>query len=1204
MAWGSIVPPASAEARPFEQHQARLARQADEMGHRPEGMLPLLALWRTWDEVDPARTRKHLERLARSRRLSPARRAYVGALLARSDWRAGELEAARERVRDLGYVTDWRVAGPFDNEGKSGFDTELPPEAALKAPVDLGATWPGKERPVSWRTQPEPAARLGYMDFDAVLRPNTKACAFAETFIDSDRARPLSLWVGAGGAFKVWWNGERVLEDDKYRHPDPDRHVALVGAHEGPNRLLVKTCVDEGTWGIFLRLGDGAGAPVVLEADAARAEQGPTDPAPVRLANPPRAPLEALEEAAGADRPKAAAIENLARFLAYGGADDPAEHRARQLAARAARMDPTVERLKLAAALAGHRSEVMRFVKRARELAPDHPETRLMRARLAASGPRPEQALPLLEGLDDRGGRVGMEAALLRSSVLGRFDLDESALAVAEEVAKKAPRSQRFLRAVAGAVAEVGHADRHHALQREILALRSDHRGTRRALIKDAMRRQDVDELETHLAALETRASKPSDLVYIAHIREALDQEARALEAFEKARLLAPEDAGVLVSYGRMLLRIDQEQAAAGALRDALAIRPQDARTRELLEQIEKPEARPDERYAIDREALLARRVDPNGYPLTLLQELTVNTVYDNGLGSSFRQVAAQVHDDEGARRWRTYSIPFDPTSQRAQIREARVHRADGQVLEARNTFVKQLGKPWYRIYYDTRALVVVFPDLEPGDVVELRYRVDDIAHRNLFADYYGDLKFFQGFNPSRHVEYILSTPEKRDFHIRKPRMKRLSHRRSKQGDRRIDRFIAEDVPALRSEDGMPGMTEIAPFLHVSTYRSWDEIGRWYWGLIKDQLYADESLRDTVREVVKGAEGTREKVTRIHEWVLDHTRYVALEFGIHGFKPYRVPQVVRRGFGDCKDKASLLYTMFREAGIESHIVLLRTRRNGDIPKLPASLAVFDHAIAYVPELDLYIDGTAEHSGVEELPTQDQGAVVLHVWPDGSDLRRTPVLPPERNGRTRTLSAQLAADGGATIEGVGEVRGDDAAGYRSRFRAEGTREERFERAMRRTFPGFELDSLAFESLMSLEEPVRFRYRAQVPQLAQRDDEGLRMAPSTLDDLVRGLAPTTTRRHPLDLGGTSSYAEDRTVTLPDGWQSIQAPEGGEEKSEFGRLSVEVQDQGRKMRVRTELELAKDRIAPKDYPAFYQWVQDADSLLRQRFRFVEGE
>ena len=47
--------------------------------------------------------------------------------------------------------------------------------------------------------------------------------------------------------------------------------------------------------------------------------------------------------------------------------------------------------------------------------------------------------------------------------------------------------------------------------------------------------------------------------------------------------------------------------------------------------------------------------------------------------------------------------------------------RRDGRVLESVQSFEQQLGEAWYRIYYDTRALVVVFPDLEPGDVVELR---------------------------------------------------------------------------------------------------------------------------------------------------------------------------------------------------------------------------------------------------------------------------------------------------------------------------------------------------------------------------------------------------------------------------------------------------------------------------------------------------
>ena len=227
---------------------------------------------------------------------------------------------------------------------------------------------------------------------------------------------------------------------------------------------------------------------------------------------------------------------------------------------------------------------------------------------------------------------------------------------------------------------------------------------------------------------------------------------------------------------------------------------PQDAETRELLEQIV-PEQRDDEGYAEStaRPSSRAARASSN-HPVTVLQDLTVNTVFDNGLGSSFVQFAAQVHDAEGARRLRARSIQFDPETQRVDLRLARVYRKDGHVLDATETYEQQLGEPWYRVYYDTRALVVVFPDLEPGDIVELRYRVDDVAPRNLFADYFGDLHMLAGGEPRAHAEYVLITPSRASSTSTSPRSRGSSTSASVEGDARIDRFVAEDVPALRSE--------------------------------------------------------------------------------------------------------------------------------------------------------------------------------------------------------------------------------------------------------------------------------------------------------------------------------------------------------------------------------------------------------------------
>jgi hypothetical protein len=299
-----------------------------------------------------------------------------------------------------------------------------------------------------------------------------------------------------------------------------------------------------------------------------------------------------------------------------------------------------------------------------------------------------------------------------------------------------------------------------------------------------------------------------------------------------------------------------------------------------------------------------------------------------------------------------------------------------------------------------------------------------------------------------------------------------------------------------------------------------------------------------------------------------------------------------------------MYAMFREAGVDARIVLVRTRRNGAIRDQPASLAVFDHAIAYVPELDLYIDGTAEHSGMTELPDMDQGVTVLVVGPDDARLTRTPVLPPDRNHRARTLRASLADDGSATIDVTERIVGQEAQSYRSRYAPEGTRADRFERALRPLFPGLVLESQEMDGLDELESTIDIRYRARVPQMARRDGDGLSVPPTVLEDLLRRMARTPSRQYPLDLGGTSSYSEERTLTLPRGWHVGDAPSGGAAESEFGRLRTSVEQRGRDVSTRTEFEVRRDRISPREYPAFRRWVEEADELLRQRIELRRAQ
>ena len=1194
------------EANPFEAEEQRLADEVRRGGRSARAILPLIQLDRMWGNVRPEVAMGHLERLAAERRLSPAVRSYARALLANARTRVGEPDRAREEIDQLGYVRQWRVIGPFDNEGKTGFDRVYPPETHRMEALDPSATYEGRERPVRWRAYPQ-VTRNGYVSFDTLLRPRANVCGYAETFVSSERAQALSLWVGAGGATRVWWNGEPVHEDTAYRTPHRDRAVAMVGAHAGLNRLLVKACATEGVWGFYLRVADARGEPasgVAFRAEAPAADVAQIAPGHGvrRLPRAPMAPFASLSEAAEGERASAQALEDLARFLVLTAADDPAEEQARELAARAAELEPTVERLAFAAGLTTQRGVAMRFVARAEELEADSPATLLLRARLTIGGPSPEAALPILDQLEPN-STEWMQGALLSASVLNTLGFAETARARVEAAAALAPGAPTWIGARAGAAGTTFRRDALIALRQELLAARWDDLGSRRVLIDDALTRGDADEVIAQLQVYERlAAARSGTYVMAAELYEALGRMDRALATFRRGLELAPEEAALHVARGRMLLRAGQGDAAADALRQALALRPQDAPTRELLETLA-PQERMDEAYAIEPEALLARRSETGGYPLSILEDLTVNTVFESGLGSTFRQVAVQIHDTEGARQWRTYPIQFDPDVQRVDVRQARVFR-DGEQLSATRLFEQQLGDPAYRIYYDTRALVVAFPDLEPGDVVELRYRVDDVAPRNLFHDYYGDLTYLQRRIPMASIDYVLIAPASRELYFNEPAMEGLVREVTEQDELRIYNYHAADVPALRPEPSMPGMTDLVPYLHVSTYQTWEDVGRWYWGLIQDQLHADDDLRRTVRELVADAPDVRTKVQRIYDWVIRNTRYVALEFGIHGFLPYRVPEIVDRGFGDCKDKASLIYTMLREAGIDARIVLTRTRRNGEIRDLPASLSVFDHAIAYVPELDLYLDGTAEFTGIDELPRMDQGVTVLRVGPESVELGRTPILPSAASRRTREVELVVAEDGSGQIEVDEVIRGVGSPAYRNRYQSEGLRRERLERSARALFPGLELGGYSFDELDDFNAPVHVHYAATAPTVAVRDGTSLRVAPSLLNGLSRSMARASTRELPLELGARSSYVEDRRVRMPRGWDVDELPAGGAAESAFGRVTLEVSREGREVRARTEFAIESDRIAPEDYAAFRTWVESADRLLRQRITFSPGD
>ena len=1183
-------------ANPIDREVRQLATQVVRDARRPQGIVRMMEIDQLYTIASPGTTDETFARLERNRRLPAHLRAYASMQRAYGLVHAGHPNAGADKFDELGFVRQWRVIGPFDNEGKAGFNREYPPEALRNQDVVADGQYPGRERPVQWRAYPEGVTRYGYVDLDAVLRPYVNVCGFAETFVHREREEPISLWLGAAGAAKIYFNGTKVFEEDIYDGATADRNSVMVAAVEGWNRILVKSCTADGQWGFFLRVADRSGAPLSdLRADPRGADRASGQGNTNRLPSAPPGHFEALQAAVERNDSSAANHYNLARYLWLSGTGDPAENPARQHAERAAELDDRVDHLLFAANLAETRAEKMRFVELAAEASRNDPRVMVMQAALVAGGPDGGRALRMLDL--PLTSRAGMKAAALRAAMLRSRGLNLTALAITQRAREVSGGSLRWRTREIELLDALGQRDESHRQREALLNLEYDEFGYRRHMINDALHREDNATALRHLDAMRTVLPGDADtLYYAASVYEGMGRTDDAIAIYRQVVALAPDEPDYHVRYGNALLRFGQEGAATQAFRQALALRPQDASTRRLLERIE-PTERPDEAYATALGEILERRRDEQSWPATRLQDLSVATVHPNGLSSEFRQIAFQVHTDEGARRHRSHTIVFEPGLQFVDIRSAKVIRRDGSVVESYRTAQRNLANPAYRIYYDTRALVVQFPELQPGDSVELRYRIEDVSRRNAFNDYYGDLRVLQAAIPIVNWEHVLITPSEREFHVNRPQLRSFQHERESTDGQRIDRFKARNLEPLRRESNMPGITEIAPYLHVSTYQSWEDVGRWWWGLAQDQFHHDASLERTVNELIAGANDTRTKVQRIYRWVVENVRYVGLEFGIHGFKPYRIAQILQRGFGDCKDTASLLYAMLKIAGVEARIALIRTRDLGAITDEPASLAVFNHAIAYVPELDLFLDGTTDTSGMNELPTGDQGTTTLLVGPNDATLRQTPLVSADRERRERRLRIQLASDGSAQVEGSELVSGWQAARYRSTYQAAGMRDERLQREIARQLPGVELESQRFGNLDNFEAPVSFEYRIRAPQMAQHRGSEMELPGSVLASLVRSLANTPSRIHPLEVGPPSSYYEERTITLPSNHRFLRVPSGGHAQSPFGSLRMQYERQGTALRVTTELRLEQARVSPDEYPAFRRFIEEADRLTRER-------
>jgi hypothetical protein len=287
----------------------------------------------------------------------------------------------------------------------------------------------------------------------------------------------------------------------------------------------------------------------------------------------------------------------------------------------------------------------------------------------------------------------------------------------------------------------------------------------------------------------------------------------------------------------------------------------------------------------------------------------TAIRVLPNGLSERLEHRVIRVLDDRGIRSQATQGVVFDPAEAYVEVRRARVRRADGGIEEMGDASVVALTDAGYRMFYDQRQQRVTFNGLRVGDTLEVAFVRRDTAARNKFDDYFGEIVPLEDVLPQHRREYILEAPAPAAS------CSSTSRSRPSPASSPAPRSTSWSSASARASAPRPTCPAGPRSRSTSTSAPSPTGTRSAAGTGASCKRPADRRRQDPRRRQRGAAGAAEgaderaKVRALYKHVITSTRYVGLEFGIHGFKPYRTTDVYDRRFGDCKDKASLLKVM-------------------------------------------------------------------------------------------------------------------------------------------------------------------------------------------------------------------------------------------------------------------------------------------------------
>jgi tetratricopeptide (TPR) repeat protein len=382
-----------------------------------------------------------------------------------------------------------------------------------------------------------------------------------------------------------------------------------------------------------------------------------------------------------------------------------------------------------------------------------------------------------------------------------------------------------------------------------------------------------------------------------------------------------------------------------------------------------------------------------------------------DGTGRKDVSLRVKVQSETGTRAWGQLVFPYNAANERMDIVSVRVSKADGTTVDAAADAVQDLTSSVERlapVYSDLREKHVTVPGLRPGDTLE--YTVATTIHTALAPGHFWTEHNFAAAGIVLDEQFEVDVPGEKELVLktRPDAEPTIVERKGRKIYTWYSSRLENERRDDRSTDRKPEKKKPEPAaVRLSTFLTWDAVGRWYGALEGPQKAPTPDVRRKAAELTAGRTTELEKLQALYEYVATNFRYVSLSFGVGRYQPHAAADVLRNQYGDCKDKHTLLASLAESIGLHASAALVNSHLDVD-PDFP-SPSQFDHVITRVATAkgDIWLDTTAEVAPFRLLmPTlRDKRALVIDAAQHGR-LENTPAQSPVAHSSDVHVDATL------------------------------------------------------------------------------------------------------------------------------------------------------------------------------------------------------